>query len=327
MAINYAYPYKVLPDEVQIKVLATTPGVAVDGHRLDLRELAEAGGVDFRLTLHCTIDPELVTSALAPGTDPATGAQLAVRQRSVGSHRRAIDVGAPGEFDATFELRFPVDDHFGIVELEPLLILAEDVPGPASHARAAGSVLSWGPQLRLQFDSSEPFSAGGMIEVEWRNFDEDPELPSRALHTLEIDDRPKLLLNSASAAAFDILRSEATRGTKARLREVTFAGIAAEVWTTLVRSSYAALRVQVALEPESHPEELLAELTDWQQSVLESWAPLLLNLEDSSTAVRELCEVAASGESDPLSRLDKVLHQQLNPRGCFDKLAEDALGG
>lgn len=326
MATGYAYPYKVLDDAVLVEIVDTEPEVPVDHHRLDLRELAETPGAMLKLTVRCSIDPEAVASVLPPGADPASAAQLSLRQRSVGSHLRSIDAEPAGEFDATFELEFPVDQHFGTVELEPLLILAEDLDGPASCARAAGSVLSWGPKLSLQFDSSEPFSTGGMLEVEWRNFDEDPDLPSDALHTLEIDDRPKLLLNSASAAAYDILRSEASTGTKARLRDMTFASIAAEVWTTLVRSSYSALRIQVALEPDADASDLLAEIAGWQRSVLEAWAPLLLEEDDAQLAVTELCEAAGSDDVDPLSRLDKVLHQQLNPRRRFDKLAEEALG-
>jgi hypothetical protein len=326
MATGYAYPYKVLADSVAVEILDTEPCVPVEGHRLDLRELAETPGAALRLSVRCSIDPRVLTTVLPPGADPATAAQLSVRERSVGSHLRAIHPQPAGEFDATFEFVFPVDEHFGTVELEPLLILAEDLDGPASCARAAGSVLSWGPTLLLQFDSSEPFSAGGMLEVEWRNFDDDPDLPSEALHTLEIDDRPKLFLNSASPAAYDVLRSEATHGTKARLRDVTFSSIAAEVWTTLVRSSYTALRIQVALEPDAETAEVLAELSDWQRSVLEAWAPLLLGQDDAQLAITELCEAAASNDVDPLSRLDKVLHHQLEPRRRFDKLAEEALG-
>jgi hypothetical protein len=263
---------------------------------------------------------------LPDGADPLTAVALGMRELSVGSHRRSIRMSPLGELDTTFELEFPVDDNWGQLELEPVVVLSSDIPAEAGLANAAGSVLSWGAALSILFDTAEPFSNGSMLEVEWRNFEEDPDLPGDALHALEIEPRPKLLLNSGSAAAYDILRSEATHGTKARLRDMTFASIASEVWTSLIRTSYAALRTEALLAPESEPIELLDELGDWQRAVLGAWAPSLVGEPDPETALSELAATAKDDEVDPLDRLDRVLQLQLKPRSRFELLAQDALG-
>lgn len=326
MATSYVYPYKVLPDAVSVEVVSTSPEVPLDGHRIDLRELTESAGETLTLTVRCAIDPVSVQSLLPDGADPLISATLGIREMAVGSHRRAFHVSSTGELDTTFELKFAVDDNWGKLELEPVVVLASDIDAGAGLANAAGSVLSWGVPLSLLFDTPEPFSSGSMLEVEWRNFEEDADLPDDALHALEIETRPRLLLNSGSAAAYDILRSEATHGTKARLRDMTFASIASEVWTSLIRTSYAALRTEVLLAPGSEPFELLDELGDWQRAVLAAWAPSLIGEPDPETALSELAATTKNDDVDPLGRLDRVLQEQLNPRRRFELLAQDALG-
>ncbi|KLR59927.1 hypothetical protein IMCC26207_110166 [Actinobacteria bacterium IMCC26207] len=326
MATKFLYPYKVVPEAITVQVLSTSLEDELLGPQFDLRELTESAGATFQIAVRCSIAPETVKELLPAGSDPFTSVSLGIREFSIKNRRRRIHAAPDGVLDHTFDLVFEVDDNWGKLELKPVLLLRSDLAAEPGLAKSAGSVLTWGSPLALLFDTPESFSGGSMLEVEWRNFEEDAGLPNDALHALEIDARPKLLLNSSSAAAYDILRSEATRGKKARLRDVAFASIATAVWTTLISVSFAALRAEAVLDPSLEADELLNEMAAWQRAVLEAWAPRLAGEADPVTAMSELAAAAKTNEVDILGRLDRLISEELNQRRRFELLAQDALG-
>ena len=236
--------------------------------------------------------------------------KMLVTARSLGSRfRRSIALTRDSEGEWTGELKLAKRDVFGSIELEPVIIRTKP-GGDSGFAGHVGARLAWGPIVVAYLDDP-PSSAGQSLEIKWDDFKKtlnswrkDHE---ESLYLLDMNvEPPELWLNEAIPHFKNVAHSSGRRGREMRVRNATFAVIAAQVWTSLLGAVATNLARLGQGDADPDPDQALESLSEWESRVVYHWSPLLFPEAGSRPeAVAKLVALAASPQEQ--GRLQQLL--------------------
>lgn len=162
---------------------------------------------------------------------------LALRSEATRLRRGVVIPFVGGAASGTLGLRHdelggaPAEIHGFLVRTKPL------ARRTAGFAHAAGARVAHAPPWTLAVEPTRPPAARG-LDVRFKSFTADASIPTREKANLyQLDcaqDAPVLWLNADVAQIAEVLRSEGTRGQRARLRDVMFDRIVTAVRIQLV---------------------------------------------------------------------------------------------
>lgn len=334
MAVVRLYPYRTAGP---IELTATSP----DGNRFDAPVLVESAGTDCSLALSARLPADLA-DVVAPGVagagrgDASAGSvRVLARLRSRSSQlREAVDLtpddGASARLWAG-PVDLAVDDWFGRVSIDVVIVLAESVEPSPGLAAERGSVLAWSEPVLVSFGEIVDRSRGRHLSVEWRSFSEgDDWLRTHRTHlfALEPSDPPVLWLNTDVAGAYRILTARGRHGIRARVRDVTYVQIAHQVWSSLLTASFTRLADHrtAGLGGEGGV-AAIHDLGGWYGSALLDWLPVLYPGLDADAAADELLEDVATPIADELlmRRVATATQTKIRTADRFEGILRDAM--
>jgi hypothetical protein len=291
------YPYRTAADCLDLRCECDQADVVVEEGRVLMQNVPDDSEVTLRFHVFDRSDP---LSAVLPEQERAEPPlKTLVIARSLGSRfRRSIALAKNDEGAWTGELSLAKRDVFGSIELEPVMLRTApgDTPGFAGHI---GARLVWGPVVIVHLDDP-PTSAGQHLEIRWDDFKTTSNSWRRqhgeSLYLLDMNaDPPELWLNEAIPRFKPLAHTTGRRGRDMRVRNATFALIAAQVWTSLIGEVTTNLARLTQSDPEIDPAQILEWLSDWELRVVNHWSPQLFPEAGSrQEAVEELVALAAS---------------------------------
>lgn len=319
MTTEYFYPYA----RAGAALSAEVTGLLPDDLQLvdDRVKLTASESASVTIHVLCEVDPALVAKCLPAGSDPASDVSLGLKTSSVQSRVRRLEYAPAGEMEHEFEVTLQRADHWGLVELQPVLVLARDLAEEPGLASARGTVLAADPPIIIEFDENSPIS-GKALPIEWRSFELEPGLGPDEIHALKTEGpQPKILLNRDVPNAYTVLMSLGTTGAEARIRNVEFHKIALQVWTALIGQSL--LELSRLASSGLSVEEALDELTGWQADVLHDWAPYLFPECSPGDALQQLLQNIDDNDPDVLQmRTGSAIQRRFKSVGSFRGLIQ-----
>ena len=267
-----------------------------------------------------TLDEEVIEKTFPPEERDAPPAKLYVAVRCHDTiFRDRVDVetssATPGEYDVTVPLSW--EDFRGTVELRPYLVRTENRDGASSYASSRNVKVASGDRYEIvvdHWDDDDPPA----IDGEEASFSQTQHLPDDdELYYLDFrnEARPKLWINADHPRIADVLRSEGSVGAEPRMRDVVLDQISYAVWSQLV------VRAATAIERDGSVEH------QWQETVLEAFAPDLYDVADIDDAKQLLREDVRDpdGLAELVTRLDAELQEFIDPRRQLIHLMEEGL--
>lgn len=291
------YPYRTSADSLELRCECNQADVVVEDRRVLMQNVPDDSEVTLRLDVFERSNPlEAVIPEEERDKPPLKTLVIA---RSLGSRfRRSIAMTKGDEGSWTGELTLAKRDVFGSIELEPVML--RTTPGSNSgFAGHVGARLAWGPVVVVHLDDP-PTSAGQHLEIRWDDFKTTSNSWRRqhgeSLYLLDMNsDPPELWLNEAIPRFKPLAHTTGRRGRDMRVRNATFALIAAQVWTSLIGEVATNLAKLTHSDPEMDPVQSLESLSDWELRVVNHWSPQLFPEAGSrQEAVEELVAMAAS---------------------------------
>ena len=265
--------------------------------------------------------PDSVTSQLFPPSErdaPPAKLEVAVHCHDTiyrNSENIAEAPATPGVYDV--KIRLDWENFRGSVELFPYLARTEEGEADGSYASTRNVKVASGNRYEVVVDHRDK-DAPPAIDGEEASFSRSSHLPGEEkLYYLDFrnEARPKLWINADHPRIADILRSDGSVGAEPRMRDVILDQIGYGVWSQLF------VRAAAAVGPSGDVEY------EWQQTVLEAFAPELYDVDDIEDAkqllrddVRDPTEVARL-----VGRLDGELQDFLDPRSQLINLMEEGL--
>lgn len=234
-------------------------------------------------------------------------------------YRDSVVVREPPTTADTYDvtLRLDWEDFRGHVELCPFLIRTTARESEDLYATTRNVKVASGTRYEIvvdHWDDDEPAA----IDGEEVSFSQTAHLPGGdKLYYLDFrnESRPKLWINADHPRIADVLRSEGSVGAEPRMRDVVLDQISYAVWTQLIVRAASAIDRNGAVEYE------------WQQTVLEAFAPTLYDVDDLDDAKfllrRDLRE--PDGIARLTGKIDTELQEFLNPREQLIHLMEEGL--
>lgn len=273
-------------------------------------------------TLYGTLEvpEETIEDVFPPDERDAPPAKLYVAVRCHETiYRESVTVQeAPttaGEYEVNIRLDW--DKFRGSVELRPYLVRTEERTETGPHATSPNVKIASGERHVVVVDHWDDEDLP-TIDGEEASFSRTDHLPTGdKLYYLDFrnEERPKLWINADHARMADVLRSEGSVGAEPRMRDVILDQISYGVWTQLI------VRAASAIDRDGNVEY------EWQQTVLEAFAPELYDvddIEDAKYLVREDIH-DSDGVARLLSRIDTELQEYLNPREQLINLMEEGV--
>lgn len=293
------YPYRTAGDCLALRCECDQADVIVEERRVLMQNVPDDSEVTLRLRV---FDGDAPLSAVLPVQErDEPPLKTLVIARSLGSRfRRSIALSKNDEGAWTGELSLAKRDVFGSIELEPVMLRTApgNSPGFAGHV---GARLAWGPVMVVRLDDP-PTSAGQYLDIRWDDFKATSNPWRRqhgeSLYLLDMNaDPPELWLNEAIPRFKTLAHTTGRRGRDMRVRNATFALIAAQIWTSLISEVTTNLARLTQSDPEIDPAQGLEWLSDWELRVVNHWSPLLFPEAGSrQEAVEELVTLAASSQ-------------------------------
>jgi hypothetical protein len=302
------YPYRTGGDCLELHCHCDQSEVVVEERRVQMQNVPDDLDVTVRLQVVERGDPLGTVIPEHERDDPPL--QMLVTARSLGSRfRRGIILSRDGDGAWTGELHISKRDVFGSIELEPVMIRTS--PGnDLGFAAHVGARLAWGPAVMVYLDDP-PSSAGQHLEIKWDDFKKTSSPWRRnhenSLYLLDMSaEPPQLWLNEAIPHFKNVAHSTGRRGREMRVRNATFALIAAQVWTSLLNAVATNLARLMQGDPEPDPDQALESLLEWESRVVNHWSPVLFpETGGRSDAIEKLVSLAASPQEQ--GRLQQLL--------------------
>lgn len=203
------------------------------------------------------------------------------------------------------------------VVIKPYLVRAtgNDIDGP--YASVSNARVASGDAYYVQIDGSATDEVG-LIDGEEIAFSTAEHLPGEEqLYYLDLRNksRPKLWLNADHPRITEVLASEGSVGTEPRLRDVILDQIQYGVWTQLI------LHAAAAIDERGETEY------DWQQTVVESFAPQMYDVGEIEGAALKLREElnTPNGVARLVSKIDAEIQEYVDPQKQLINLMEEGL--
>ncbi|AQL44444.1 hypothetical protein BV210_02545 [Halorientalis sp. IM1011] len=265
--------------------------------------------------------PEETVEAVFPEQerdDPPAKLYVAVRCHETIYRDKTVisdEPTAPDSYNAT--VRIPKEMVRGTVELRPYLVRTEDGPTDGRYAGKKNFRLASGTIYSVVVDLP-PGEQPPAIDGEEVSFSRTPHLPEGdKLYYLDFrnESRPKLWINSDHPRITDILQSQGSVGAEARMRDVILDEISYGVWSQLI------VRAACAIDEDGDVEH------DWQQTVVDTFARNLYEVDDVSEAAHMLRADVSDPEALPhlMDRIDRELQEYIDPRTQLINLMEEGL--
>ncbi|HEX6780866.1 MAG TPA: hypothetical protein VF125_02420 [Solirubrobacterales bacterium] len=291
------YPYRTAADCLELRCECDQDDVVVEERRVLMQNVPDDSELTLRLHVFEQSNPLETVLPEQEHSEPPL--RTLVIARSLGSRfRRSITLAKNDQGAWTGELKLAKRDVFGWIELEPVMIRTApgNDPGFAGHV---GARLAWGPVVVALLDDP-PTSAGQYLDIRWDDFKKTANPWRRehgeSLYLLDVSaDPPELWLNEAIPRFKPLAHTTGRRGRDMRVRNATFALIAAQVWTSLIGAVTTNLARLTQDDPELDPNHALEWLSDWETRVVNQWSPQLFpDAGSRQEAVEELVALAAS---------------------------------
>ena len=222
-----------------------------------------------------------------------------------------------GEYDVRLEI--PKKKVRGTVELRPYLVRTESRPREESneYADQKNFRVASGRLYYVVVDRPEGEERAA-IDGEQVRFSQNAHLPNgNKLYYLDFrnESRPKLWINSDHPRITEVLQSRGSVGAEARMRDVILDQVSYGVWVQLL------VRAGSVADIEGDAEH------EWQEMVLQTFAPNLYDTSDVSEATRRLKEDLSDPQTLPhvIQRIDSELQEYLDPREQLINLMEEGL--
>jgi hypothetical protein len=317
MTARRLYPYT-FSDGLELRVDAVTPEIPMDEPTRYLR-LWEEDAESWQVLATIRLPSSVLDAVLPPVERAAPPVALRLRLRSTSSRlRRTYDLALPEVATDAVELALDIDaaTWSGFIDVEALLVRTEDsASGAGRWAVTRGTILAAATPIRIDVDTPVT-PPGDSLTVQWEDFEtSEKALLKRARGTLFAlessqtrDHPPTLLLNSSIDGIRTVLESKGKHGWAARSRDAVFQTIVHQGWSSLIGSALGELKDQAALRPDEGEEvleEVLAALSEWMQTVLRTWAPLLWPEEPTERAVERTWEAVRVGD------WEELMHERL----------------
>jgi len=275
-----------------------------------------------KVTLFGSLDvPEETVESVFPESerdDPPARLYVAVRCHETIYRDKTIvsdEPTPPRSYHAT--VKIPKEMVRGTVELRPYLVRAEDGRTDGQYAEKKNFRLASGTIYSIVVDLP-PGEQPPAIDGEEVSFSRASHLPEgHKLYYLDFrnENRPKLWINSDHPRITDILQSKGSVGAEARMRDVILDEISYGVWSQLI------VRAACAIDEDGDVEY------EWQQTVVDTFARNLYEVDDVSEAARRLRADVVDPESLPhlMERIDRELQEYIDPRTQLINLMEEGL--
>ncbi len=325
MAVVRLYPYRTAGP---VQLVAADH----DARRFEAPTIVDVGGKDCTLALTATLPGDLA-DAMPRGGDDMFRVIARMRSRS-SQHRAAVDLRPSGDALTdpwTGEVTLPVEDWFGRVGIDVVVVLAGDLAPVPGYAVDAGAVLAWSDWLGVSFGVVEERTRGRNLTIEWRSFAEgDDWLRAHRdqLFALEPVDPPVLWLNTDIAGAYRLLSARGRAGIRARVRDLTFVQIAHQIWSQLLTSAFTQLGdlQQNGLGDEAGL-DLIDELGGWNRAALLDWLPDLYPGTDLAAAADQLLDDVRSPIANELlmRRVPNAVQAKVRTADRFAGIMRDAM--
>ena len=220
-----------------------------------------------------------------------------------------------GSYDVDLEL--PKSSFRGTVELRPYLVRAESGELSREYASKKNFRVASGQIFRVVIDRPEDEKPPA-IDGEPINFSQVSYLPGGdKLYFLDFrnESRPKLWINSNHPRITEVLQSRGSVGAEARMRDVILDEMSYGVWLQLL------VRAGSAVDEDGNVEY------EWQQTILETFARNLYDIDDLDEATRRLRSDLGDLGSLPhvIGRIDDELQEYIDPRTQLINLMEEGL--
>lgn len=290
------FPYPVAEDALALSCVPASDEIDIsDGGRILARGVTETGSV--RVTINVTVAEGILDRLVPPDELNDAPVALVVTLHSIASRRReAVRLERTGDSWA-LELDIPKAELAQEVRVEPRLI--RTTPGHDSDfAEHVGAILATGEGVAIEIDESH-VPAGGYLDIRFENFQEsgnilrsqNPDL----LFTLDTDrETPVLWLNEGIEHFKKVALTKAPRGANLRVRDATFDTVVSQVWTSLVSLAIGRVGVEAnRLRDADDGSDPLDSLSEWEQRVINFWAPQLYD-GTRPEAIAALVEAAAA---------------------------------
>ncbi|MCU4802398.1 hypothetical protein OB920_18640 [Halobacteria archaeon HArc-gm2] len=223
----------------------------------------------------------------------------------------------PGEYDVVIEV--PKSTVRGTVELRPYLVRTESrqEEEPNDYADQQNFRVASGPLYYVVVDRPDG-EEHAAIDGERVRFSRNAHLPDgNKLYYLDFrnESRPKLWINSDHPRIAEVLQNRGSVGAEARMRDVILDQVSYGVWVQLLVRAGSAVDVEGDVEHE------------WQEMVLQTFAPNLYDTNDASEATRRLKDELSDPQTLPyvVQRIDSELQEYINPREQLIHLMEEGL--
>lgn len=220
-----------------------------------------------------------------------------------------------GEYEV--QIRLDWENFRGNVELRPYLVRTEEGSESGPYASSPNVKVASGERHVVvvdHWDDDEPPTIDGE-EASFARADHLPDGDKLYYLDFRNEERPKLWINADHARIADVLRSEGSVGAEPRMRDVVLDQISYGVWTQLI------VRAASAVDRDGNVEY------EWQQTVLEAFAPELYgvaDIEDAKHLIREDVR-DPDGVARLVSRVDTELQEFLNHREQLINLMEEGV--
>lgn len=289
-------------DDLRIEGQSVTEAIEPELHRITL-----ASEPWERLELEGRIDlPQATLNAVLPEGDrdrPPVAIWLVQRCAATRCREGLLVASMPCRPGVhRFQLRLDRNRLRGLVELQALLVRDRDATAlQAPFATERGSRLATARAWTLRFEAPDA-PPGKFLDTRYAPFSKDERLATFAASVfhLEISEAPTLWINTDHAALQPVFGDEATRGARARIRDLLFDVIAQSVWTQLFVHIADGIR---------RSDELV---WDWEDSVLRELLPDLYPSERNHVARLERLRVDIEKEQlgALLERLTSLLQRR-----------------
>lgn len=282
-----------------------------------------SGGESWdRTTLSGTIQvPEDILKNLFPPEErdePPAKLYVAVRCHDT-IYRDSVTVKEPPTTADEYGVCVPLDweDFRGSVELCPYLVRTEERATNGTYASTRNVKLASGARYEIvvdHWDDDDPSA----IDGEEASFSKAQHLPGDdKLYYLDFrnEARPKLWINADYPRIADVLRSKGSVGAEPRMRDVILDQISYGVWSQLI------VQAAGAIDRDGNVKH------EWQQTVLEAFAPELYDVTDVEDAKHLLRNDIREpdGVARLVSKVDSDLQEYISPRTQLIHLMEEGL--
>lgn len=233
----------------------------------------------------------LIDGVLHPSEHINPPVKTVLTRRSIESRKRdLIELIGGNTYNESLEFRR--NEWRGVVEVQALLVRTSDNSNlPETYACKKGALLAWSPPRRILFDEPR-VPPGDYLNIKWIDFRTSAPWLQRQQDNLFAMDTsqevPTILLNQGVPNLYQVLRSRATSGKVAQIRDATFNVIVHQVWSSLLGEGLVSLFQLVHNGEEEDVNLSLDQLPEWQKRILVHWAPKLYSEEHADESLSKL---------------------------------------